>query len=297
MKRILLPIVLPASASGIAHQTAYLARQFHSEIILLHVVTSLQHPMGTLERGHELTQRDLHSAVIERAERELESALQAELQGIVVKRLLLRGDPAREIVRVAREESADLIAMTTRGHGAMYRLLLGSVTAKVLHDAACPVWTDTHRAAVTTAAEEFAIRSILCAVDLTFNYRITVTKASGLAAEFGARLTLVHITPSVEIYGPGGPRVLPELKQELTGYAAAEIAKLQRDAGTNAAVIIDSGGRHERLNMVASQVKADVLVIGHHAAGGHMGDNSSGYGIVRDSHIPVLSMCGPVTRI
>ena len=44
------------------------------------------------------------------------------------------------------------------------------------------------------------------------------------------------------------------------------------------------------LNRAAEQAKADVLVIGHMPSGGHLGDNGNGYAIIRESHIPVLSV-------
>jgi nucleotide-binding universal stress UspA family protein len=50
-------------------------------------------------------------------------------------------DAAREIVRVAAERPAGLIVMGTQGHGGFERLLLGSVTEKVLRKASCPVLT------------------------------------------------------------------------------------------------------------------------------------------------------------
>ena len=64
----------------------------------------------------------------------------SELDGIAVTRVLLRGNPAHEIVKTARDHNVDLIAMSTRGEGVFYRFLLGSVTAKVLHEIQCPVW-------------------------------------------------------------------------------------------------------------------------------------------------------------
>jgi nucleotide-binding universal stress UspA family protein len=292
MEKILLPVAFPSTALTVVHQTAFLARHFQCEILLLHVVTSLNYPAGVLESGHGLTEQDLHAAIIKRAQQELDLALRRELDGIAVRRLLLRGDPAREIVRTAQDEKVSLIMMSTRGPGAFYRFLLGSVTAKVLHDSDCPVWTDAQWEEAPT--REFAIRNVLCAVDLGPRSRNTVSRAAQIAAKFGARLTLVHITPGVEIYGPGGLQVLPEWKETLVGYAAREIAKLQQDVGTKAEVIIDSGGVHKLLNRAAEQVNGDLLVIGHLPASGHLGDNHSGYAIVRESHIPVVSVCGPV---
>jgi nucleotide-binding universal stress UspA family protein len=49
------------------------------------------------------------------------------------------GDPAATIVRFAKRLKVDEIVMGTRGHGAMARMLLGSVAGKVLHDARIPV--------------------------------------------------------------------------------------------------------------------------------------------------------------
>ena len=84
--------------------------------------------------------------------------------------------------------------------------------------------------------------------------------------------------------------MIPELKEELVGYASKEIAKLQQDVGTKAEVIIDSGDVHKLLNRAAEQCKGDLLVIGHMPSGGHLGANGSGYAIIRESHIPVLSV-------
>ena len=109
-------------------------------------------------------------------------------------------------------------------------------------------------------------------------------------AAVNATLTLVHITPGVEIWGPGGSSVDPVWKERIVGFAAKEIAKLQRDVGTKAEVIIDSGNVPELLNRAAQQTRADVLVIGHIPGHSHLGDNGSGYGIIRESHIPVLSV-------
>ena len=58
------------------------------------------------------------------------------------------------------------------------------------------------------------------------------------------------------------------------GFAAKEIANLQQEVGTKAEVIIDSGDVPELLNRAAE----------------HLGDNGEGYGIIRESHIPVLSV-------
>jgi nucleotide-binding universal stress UspA family protein len=112
-----------------------------------------------------------------------------------------------------------------------------------------------------------------------------------MAAAVDATLTLIHITAGVEIWGPGGSHVDPAQKERTVGFAAEEIVKLQHDVGTKAEVIIDSGNVPELLNRAAEQTMADVLVIGHSPGRSHLGDNGEGYGIIRESQIPVLSVC------
>lgn len=296
IRKILVPVTLTeASANSSLHllyQAAWLARRFQAEIVLLHVVPPLSYPAGALESGHEITAKDLHAQIIQWAQNDLDRALPSELDGIAITRLLLRGDPAREIVETARDRNIDLIVMSTHGHGAFYRLLLGSVTAKVLHETECPVWTGTHLEEVSSgdlAMGEFAVRRVLCSLELEPHSRHTLAMAAQFAAAVDATLTLVHVTVGVEDYGPGGRHVNPEWKEQVVGFATKEIDKLQKDMATNFDVIIDSGNVPEALNRAAEQTKADVMVLGHIPGRSHLGDNGNGYGLIRQSRVPVLS--------
>ena len=53
----------------------------------------------------------------------------------------LRGDPAREIVRFADQEHADLIVVGSHGRRGLKRMLMGSVAEDVVRHAHCPVYT------------------------------------------------------------------------------------------------------------------------------------------------------------
>ncbi len=281
-------MTLPDAPRGLLRQAAWLARRFQAEIVLLHVLAPLDYPYGMLESGDGLTPRDLRADVVRIAQDCLDRMPLPEFDGIAVTRLLIRGEPARQIVAVATDRQASLIAMATHGFGAVHRFLLGSVTAKVLHETQCPVWTGAHLE--DARAREFSIRRVLCSVDLSSHNRHTLTLAAGMAAAAGAELTLVHVTGSVDRWGPGGGHVDPAWKQTLVGGAIEEIAKLQHDVGAAAEVIIESGNVPRMLNRVAQRINADVLVIGHIAGHSHLGDNGEGYGIIRESSIPVLSV-------
>ena len=112
--------------------------------------------------------------------------------------------------------------------------------------------------------------------------------AAQIAAEFGARLTLAHVTASVEIWGPGGNYANPRWKQELVDDAAQHLAQLQKDTGTKAEVFIGSGDVPKVLSQAAKQTKADLLVAECYPYGGNL--RIHGYAIICAVPIPVLSV-------
>jgi nucleotide-binding universal stress UspA family protein len=282
IEKILLPVDFERPSVGVVHQAAALARHFHSEIVMLHVVTPLSYSAGTLEGGYVPTGRDdLLAELIRQAQKHIDQCLRPELEGLTVKRMLLKGDPATEIVKTARDQRANLIVMPTHGYGAFRRFLLGSVTAKVLHDSDCPIWAGAH--VEEPSIGEFAIRNVMCAIDLSEHSRNTISWAAKIAAEFGARLTLAHVTAGLEVYNP-----VPEWKEILARSAAQRIAQLQQELGTKAETFIDSGDAPAVLSRATLETKADLLVIGRNPSGGRL--RGTGYGIIRESRIPVLSV-------
>ena len=67
--------------------------------------------------------------------------LQPRDPGVWVEHRLEEGDAAEEILRVARETACDLVVMGSHGRTWLERALMGSVAAKVLRSAPCPVLT------------------------------------------------------------------------------------------------------------------------------------------------------------
>jgi hypothetical protein len=108
-----------------------------------------------------------------------------------------------------------------------------------------------------------------------------------LATEFGARLILAHIIAGMEIYGPGPYQVDPSWTEALVNSAGHQLANLQQEVGTKAEVFIASGGVPKMLSHAAKQSTADVLIIGRPSVGRL---HAAGYGIIRESSIPVLSV-------
>jgi nucleotide-binding universal stress UspA family protein len=276
IRKILLPVDYPNISLAVIRQAATLARHFQSEIVILQVETP---------RGPAIAGGDVLVEIIGRARKDQDHALASELHGLAIRPVLIKGDATRAIVETAQRENADLIMMPSHGH-TFSHFLLGSVAAKTLQGTECPVWTGAH--VQESHLPEFAIRSVLCAVDFNSHNRKTVSWADQMAAEFAARLTLVHVTPGAFLWGPGGGYVQPRWKRELFNDASQQIANLQQSMGIKAPVLIGSGDPPKVLSQAVKQTKADLLVTGVNPYGGNL--RIHGYAIICAVSVPVLSV-------
>ena len=119
---------------ALAHAVA-MAHVYRAKVALVAVVPpppllSWQAPGGML---------GIHEAEQEELEKALREAADGVPDDLSVTTQLLDGDPARELLRLAREGDFDVIVMGSRGRGRVTAALLGSVSNRVMHDADVPV--------------------------------------------------------------------------------------------------------------------------------------------------------------
>ena len=288
VNKLLLPVDFSERClSAARHTVPTMARHFGAEVTVLHVLAPYVE-FGLGEPGMIPT---IESTAARKAEkrRNLDLFLAEELGGSRVKRILIEGDPARTIVEYAHSENSDLIVMPTHGYGSFRRLLLGSVTSKVLHDADCPVWTGVHLEE-QPSAQPLSLSHILCAIDLGPHSAKALDWANRLATEFGSKLTIVHVVASLD------PRTedyyfAPEWRRLVTDRAKEDIEKLQRNVGTHADVDLEVGDISKSVSFAAGHLKADLMVIGRGAAAGMLGRfRTHAYAIIRQSPCPVVSV-------
>jgi nucleotide-binding universal stress UspA family protein len=89
--------------------------------------------------GDDETERFIERAMSKGREVLAEAALGLRDLGVDFSTDIVEGPAAEAILRIAAMENCDLIAMGSRGLGMVQGLLLGSVSYRVLHHAACPV--------------------------------------------------------------------------------------------------------------------------------------------------------------
>jgi nucleotide-binding universal stress UspA family protein len=289
--KILAPVAFSARCEGAAQFAEALASHFHSELVLLHVVAPVPgylRPDAVIGLSEVMAGALEPNKVLEHNKAKLDKFLADGLQGIPVTRVVLEGDPAEQIVDFARNGNFDLVVMPTHGYGPFQRFLLGSVTAKVLYDACCPVWTGPH---MERAPEYPAIgfRKILCAVDLCPHSAAVLQWAGTFAREYVADLDILHVIPASTV-SVAGFYFDPEWRTLALNEARNRISALQRDLGVAGDPLVETGEVAEVVRAAAEKAHADLVVIGRGHAGvlGRLRANT--YTIVRESPCSVAAI-------
>jgi len=132
IKTILCPTDFSDAADAAFHLACSLARDHGSRIELLHVVTpvTVAYTEGVMLPPTEDIKDELWAKL---------DTIKPTDVAIDVGRHMVEGEPATEILRLARETNSDMIVMGTHGRRGLTRLLMGSVAEEVVRKAACPV--------------------------------------------------------------------------------------------------------------------------------------------------------------
>lgn len=275
IKRILFPVDFSPACLGTARYVEAFAGQFQAEILLLHAVA-----MG---------ERTLPEELLPVREAQLNAFQAEELKYFTTQRVCVAGDAASAIAEAADYWKPDLVMMATHGLGFFRRHLLGSVSAKALHDLQCPVWTSVH-AENAPQLEDIHCRRILCAVDLGDRSRCVLEWAVWLAGEYQASLGIVHATTPVDAatsgWTPG-----EEFAQHVARQAKNSVYALQAEFRADARVFVNSGDPAKVIAAAATDFAADLVVIGRHDETGIAGFLlQHAFAILRESPCPVISI-------
>lgn len=137
--RFLVPTDFSEAADQALEVAIRYARLLAADLVLLHVIT--EGPLYAEDLGDVQLDR-IHAAQERWADEHMRPRLAGlEAAGLGARAIIVVGAPAREIVRAAEAEHADLIVMGTHGRGGAGRFFLGSVTDRVIRAAGCPVMT------------------------------------------------------------------------------------------------------------------------------------------------------------
>ena len=137
LKKILVPVDFSKVSKAALAYAAFLAGQFGTEFILLHVTekSPIDYLLGPGLMNH------LVVPMMKQAEADLArlAGSLSKAHGAHLTAIVRTGKPFEEICRAARTLGADLIVLTTHGHTGLKHVMLGSTAERVVRHADCPV--------------------------------------------------------------------------------------------------------------------------------------------------------------
>jgi len=292
IRRVLCPIDFSEFSRHAIHHAIAVAGWYGSSLTVLHVVANLP----TMDvPGVPLTdvERDRLTA-------EMRSFVGQTPPDMPVSFLVRESsDVRRQILAEAQALMSDLLVIGSHGRSGFERLLLGSVTEKVVRKSPCPVMVVPPRA--QDAAGAGLIHGgrprILCAVDFSDASLGALEYAMSLAEEADADLSLLH---SIE--------VPPELLEHIPVpadfdvdrcHAAARAASLQRlrelippavRTYCHVETVAAEGAAYRQILRLSAEQKTDLIVMGVHGRGAVdllvFGSNTAR--VIRAATCPVL---------
>jgi len=213
--------------------------------------------------------------------------------------LITVGKPADEISRAVEEKDIDLVITATRGRSGLKRVILGSVTERLIRTLTCPllVVNSPEHKFVSAANHEIKIEKILVGCDFSPDSSQAFKHALSLAQEFEAELHLVHVIEPPTQPGLIGESssVSEEIQQD---YRALLIRKLKEMVPAEASfwctpqTDLLEGQPYEEIVAYAESKDIDMIVLGvrGHGLVKTLFLGSTTDRVVRKSPCPVLSV-------
>jgi len=133
-KKILFPTDFSTSSDAALKYATTLARDMGATLVIVHI----EEPpaaYGGGEMYYGLPDPDVAAL------KKMLEAIKPTDPAVTFEHRLVTGQPAREIVELAKEDGVDLIVMGTHGRTGLGRILMGSVAEAVIRRAPCPVFT------------------------------------------------------------------------------------------------------------------------------------------------------------
>jgi nucleotide-binding universal stress UspA family protein len=283
-EKILFPIEFSSQDEATAPFVLSMARRYQAGVVLLHAIQPA--PPVYAGMGGVYPEVFDFEGLREDLLIEVRRFAAAQLPKVDVECVVEIGEPAYTISQYACGAGVDLVAMPTHGYGAFRRALLGSVTAKVLHDSARPVWTDAHAPEPSHRAHPQP-RHIICALDLKPEGQRALEVAVALAHDAGATLELVNV-PAETASAAVAEHYMQHL---LNDVAHAAQVGIQAPAPLAIPAEAGSGSIADGIRDLALRRRADLVVIGRGAIQKGFGRlHSHAYDIIRECPCPVLSV-------
>jgi nucleotide-binding universal stress UspA family protein len=186
-----------------------------------------------------------------------------------VEYLVTTGQPAQEILRVARETACELIVMSTHGLTGIRKLFFGATTERVLRETTIPVLVTPPAEPGPLYLEDVAhiVGRVFAPLDLSPASARQVQVAAGLAEALNVPLLLGHVVEPLRFPGMAStqlPKVDAERRARSDAALDALLAMVPERVKREAITVF--GDPAEEIAKVARDRRAGIIVIGLHGS-------------------------------
>lgn len=294
LEAILCPVDLSEISRGALGYAIALASEYSARLRVLEVLSHPSLPPAVTPPAVTGLTLELRKTLLEEIEQLVQPAVAA---GVPTDVRLEEGYVVAKILEEAESFSADLIVMGTHGRTGFDRMVLGSVTEKVLRKAECPVLTVP---VLSRHATDTPLRfhAVLCAVDFSEPSANAVDYAVSLAGHAAARLALITVLdwPVIDAEPTRAlGSTLEAFRREWETHAARELREAVSTATretTRVEEILAIGKPAREILRVAVETGADLIVMGVHGRGpverAMLG--STTHHVIRHAVCPVLTV-------
>jgi nucleotide-binding universal stress UspA family protein len=199
------------------------------------------------------------------------------------------GIAADSILALAEAQEVDLIVMGTHGRRGFDRLMVGSVTERVLRKASCPVLAvhkPAHDFLSSRGQDPAHLNRILFCTDFSENSRRALSYALSLTAEYDAELTLLHVLKDIS-----GASSIEEAvaMEQLDNLIPSEKPKAGRIRSRS---IVRRGSAYEQIIQLALEAQTDVVIMAVRGRGALNAAvfGSTTYRVIQLGPCPVLAV-------
>lgn len=275
LKKMVVAIDFSYASAGLIPFVSALGRRFRSEVVIAHAFAeaALLPESAAFSAGEsEATAKQKIADILRRP----------ELDEVNVHGRLMKGDAATEILRVAREESADLLIVGTHGHRGFRHFLIGSVCEEIIRHAPCPVLTIGPRVSATVKAPA----KILIPTDLSDESLRCVGLSNAIANEFKAQLDFLHVLPPEIGNNPDTHALAQPLITRMSELVAPHVCP-----SCAPDYVVEVGPEAETILKAADTLKADLIVMGVRPGSASASLHSTIlYKLVANAKCPVLTL-------
>jgi nucleotide-binding universal stress UspA family protein len=178
-----------------------------------------------------------------------------------VESVICEGEPPEVIVEIARGKKADLIALGTYGRKGLKRLIMGSVTSRVVLNAPCDVLVVKKACSKCNGS----YHSLLVPFDGSESSKKALTKACDLAKVDGAEVSVIYVIPRYE-------EMMDFFKTDSVKKSLIQEAekivdgakKIAVGLGVSIKAVVREGHAFEMIVEIADEMKHDLIVVGTH---------------------------------